>query len=85
MPVGYFLLALYQRIDDKDYGSIVDSIIAFQKRPYQYKTIKLTTAEAMEEGYDVKIITTQYQCFIRIDLWLIVLRFQWFTKLNKTL
>lgn len=75
----------YKRMTEADYGSAIDSIIVFEKKPYQYKSVMLPREEAINKGHQVEVINTQYQCFLKIDLWLLILRFQWLTKFNDSL
>jgi hypothetical protein len=72
---------LYRRMEEKDYGAIPYSIVVFEKIPYMYESKMLPEEEAIEKGYQVETITTQYNCYLQIDLWIAVLRFQWLTKL----
>lgn len=68
-------------MEEKDYGAIPYSIIVFEKIPLMYQAVVLSKEEAIKKGFQIEQVTTQYKCFLQIDLWLAVLRFNWKTKL----
>lgn len=71
--------------DDSDkQGYITFSIISFSKRPWMCQSTVLSDHEAWRKGYRVENITTQWSCYLRIDLYFAVFDFDWLTKFRET-
>lgn len=68
---------IYYQIKKEDYGSYVDSIIVYEKRAVAYSTRVLKPDEVIKKGYNVETVDTHFKHFLQIDLWLIILRFNW--------
>lgn len=74
---------LYKRIREEDRGYMNWSLIVFEKQPLMYSSRVLGEKEKRQKAYEVERVTVQYQCFLQVDLWLIVFAHTWKTKLKK--
>ena len=66
---------LYQRVSD--YGYSYNAIILFEKIAEKQEVVHLTGQAKEQFGADTYVITTQYRCRLRIDLWLFILEIEW--------
>ena len=64
----------------EDYGYAYNSIIIFDKIAEMQEVVHLTGQAKEQIGADTYVVTTQYNCRLRIDLWLFILDFEWKTK-----
>lgn len=71
---------LYTKMTDRDRGYVVKSIIVFEKYPYTYEAVILSDEEAKKKGYRIENIVVGYTNWLEIDLWLVVLTFNWKSK-----
>jgi len=73
----------YFRMEEKDYGTYIPSVIVYSKMPFMYTTKVLSDEEAKKKGYQVEAINTHFKYSLQIDLWFVILRFYWQDKVFK--
>ena len=71
---------LFRVLTERDEGRVIDAICFYQSIPWMYQSVTLSEEEAKEKGYMVENIVTQYKRRFYLDLWLVVIQFQWFSK-----
>lgn len=59
------------------------AIIIFVKRAHMCHSVRLSDDEAKLKGYQIESIITQYRYWLRIDIWFVILEFEWKDKLKK--
>lgn len=82
---------LYTKLTEEDYGMAHQSIILYQKSPHCFKTIEHKLDDdvlnSIREGgvfkYRENGFVSQYRYDLRIDLWIIVLDFNWIGRERK--
>lgn len=72
----------YIRVRENDYGYDKFSIVMYEKIPYLMMSKVLEPEEARKKGYQIESVPAQYKYRLIIDLWLVILRFNWTGK-NK--
>lgn len=68
---------LYTKITEKDYGVSYQSIVCYEKLPWERYTKVLSPEERKEKGYEVEVINTKYKHYLVIDLWIFIIKFTW--------
>ena len=66
---------LFKIMRDEDEGCAIYSIVKFRRLPYLWTNFPVGDFIKGESKSEVVVI--QYKCYLEIDLWILILNFQW--------
>lgn len=61
----------------EDMGMARSAIITFEKKEMLFSTRVLSEKESREKGHDVESYSVQFGYVLVIDLWIVIIRFNW--------